>query len=230
MRKLMLVIVLVVGIASVANAALTREVVAGANASSEHYSLARGPGNTINDSGMDGLGLDAQHDITYSNMWLSGAIATSLGNPNPGTVAGSHWIKFDLGAARNDLTAMGIWNGNEQNYPFFGMKDITVEYSTDNVNYSSLFVGVLPMASGGGVNPSPVDLTLDVTGLSMQYVVITAALGSDQPGGTGDRNWSYNRPTIYGEVALSEVRFFVPEPVSMLLLGLGGLAMIRRRA
>ena len=224
MRNWILVVILTLGLGAAAHAAIDREVVAAATASSEHYSGQRGPINTINDSGMDGLGIDALHDFNWWNLWLSGPLATSAGNPNPGTVAGSHWIKFDLGSVRNDLTDMAIWNGNEQNYPWFGMKDVTIEYSTDNVNYSLLLDGIIPFANGVGVNPSAADLVLDLTGLPMQYVVITA---DAEP--NGNRNWSYNRPTYHVEVALSEVRFFVPEPATMILMGLGSLALIRRR-
>ena len=157
---------------------------------------------------IDGSGLDAAgelHDNSHEHMWLSGLLGASSAAPNPGTVAGSHWIRFDFDRGYH-LTEAWIWNYNELNWPWFGMKDVTIQYSATGgpgpAEWSTAFDGRIPFASGAGVNPDQVDLVVDFGGAEARHVVITA----DASG--GERNWSIGRPLVHEEVGLSEVRFF----------------------
>lgn len=168
-------------------------------ASSSHPSGQRDPDNTANGSGVDASGF--LHDNIYSTMWLSGTPTASAGNQNPGTVAGSHWIRFDFDQAYTLDSAL-IWNYNELNYPGFGMADVTIQYSltggSNPSDWMMAFDGQLPSASAGGLSAGTADSQINFGGVSAQSVVITADLGAGANHSAG----------LYPEVGLSEIRFF----------------------
>lgn len=168
---------------------------------------------TINGSGIDpcSVGDGTLHSNKYYEMWTSGTLLESAAHHNGGTVQGSHWIRYDFDQSY-ELAQMWIWNYNELNWPTNGMKDVTIQYSNvaepnEPYEWQTAFVGTIPMATGGGLYPSPVDLKVNFGGAAARHVVITAV--SDI-----NKNWTYNDPNgIYLEtVGLSEVRFFtVPQ-------------------
>lgn len=167
--------------------------------SSSHSSGLRNPDKTVDGSGIDASGF--LHNNIYSNMWLSGTSTASAGNPNPGTVAGSHWIRFDFDQAYTLDSAL-IWNYNELNFPGFGMADVTIQYSltggSNPADWMMAFDGQLPSASAGGTSVSTADSQINFGGVSAQSVVITADLGVGANHSAG----------LYSEVGLSEVRFY----------------------
>ena len=183
-----------------------------ATASSSHAT--RPAINTINGSGIDpcDLGVGDDHDNDQNNMWLSGSTAASAANPNNGTVAGSHWIRFDFDQVY-DLDKMWLWNYNEFNWPWFGVNEVTVEYSAladpnEPADWQTIYTGGIPMTGGGGLNRTFVDASVDFDGAAAQHVVITTVAGLT-------RNWSFDDPCTLPleEVGLSEVRFFI-QPAS----------------
>jgi len=148
-----------------------------ATASSTHQADT-GPENTINGSGLDA---DDLHSIETAGMWLSGD------EPN------GAWIEYELGKVYK-LHEMWVWNANQMMESFigFGIKDVTVEYSTNGTEYTTLgttheFVRA-PGAAGYAYNT-----TVDFGGAAAKYVRLTA-----------NSNWGGLMPQ-YG---LSEVRFF----------------------
>jgi hypothetical protein len=166
---------------------------------------------------IDGTGLDSSTGALHAgslapgfnpgdSMWLSSSLASSAANPNPGTVAGAHWIKYSFNQAYS-LGQMWIWNYNEisssADYRSMGMKQVTIQYSTtggsNSAEWSTIYTGNIPLATPGA-SPTyndPVNLSVNFNGASARYIVITAASGLN-------RNWSNN---AYDESGLSEVRF-----------------------
>ena len=201
-----------------------------ATASSTSQSLNAGgqlrstPAHTIDGSGIDpnepnappeilaleGNGMVHTSDI-FDTMWASYFLADSAANPNPGTVAGSHWIRYDFDQAY-DLSKMLIWNYNEWNYQQWGMKEVTIEYSPTGGtgDWVTIYDGNIPIASGtqhlrddgdSGTSSPTYDLQVDFGGVSAKSVVITTDLGAE-------KNWESDKPDPNEFVGLSEVRIF----------------------
>ena len=194
----------------------------GISASSQHSSLLRKPENLLNGTGIDpdGFGNDyggTLHGIDYNAMWLSGSIAESAANPNPGTVAGSHWVRVDFDQAYN-MASMWIWNDHSADWAAFGMKEITVEYSAlDNPinpgDWTTIYQGELPLRLPlYDVNtPLSPSLKIPFQGAAAKHIVITSAEDPNHNWITLlDPNdlWPQERPEDTEDVGLSEVRFF----------------------
>ena len=140
-----------------------------------------GPGNTI-----DGFGLDVNdlHSTDIDTLWLSNA-----GGPQP------TWIKYEFDKIYQ-LHEMWVWNYNMQfeSVVGFGLRDVTIEYSTDGIGWDVLD-GVPEFAQGTGSPDYVPNTTVNFDGVAAQYVRIAA-----------NSNWGSE--SQYG---LSEVRFlYVP--------------------
>ncbi len=85
-----------------------------------------GPENTINGSGLDANDL---HSMEPTDMWLSGEEK----EPNRA------WIQYELDKVYK-LHEMRIWNSNQamESLFGFGFKDVTIEYSTNGTDYTTL--------------------------------------------------------------------------------------------
>jgi len=161
--------------------------------------------NTINGSGLDGAtGLLHTHLNVNSTMALSGT------DPGPvtrgGTAVGSHWVEYTLDQIY-ELDEIWIWNYNEENHPGFGMKEVRIEVSTSGGfaanDWTLVYDGQIPRASGNGNEDSIRDLTLQLGGVPARMVVITADYGVEKNHSAG----------AFPEVGLSEIRFFgLPAP------------------
>lgn len=100
----------------------------GASVGSE-YSPPQKAANLINNSGMSGTtSLQDTHDSQSSatTMWHTAN--------NPGDKA---WAKVDLGKIY-PLDEMWIWNMNQEKYSNRGLKNVKIEYSTDDSTWSEL--------------------------------------------------------------------------------------------
>ncbi|UCC96903.1 MAG: discoidin domain-containing protein, partial [Phycisphaerales bacterium] len=137
-----------------------------------------GPEKTIDGSGLDANDL---HSTGATDMWLSG-------NEPLGA-----WIQYEFDEVYK-LHEMWIWNSNQvfESLFGFGMKDVTVEYSTDGAEWTAL-AGVTEFAQAPGTESYAHNTTVDFAGAVAKYVRLTAA-----------SNWGGVLPQ-YG---LSEVRFF----------------------
>lgn len=151
-----------------------------ATASSSN-SADEGPENTVNISGLS----DDKHSSTLEHMWLS-----APGEP------GSAWIQYEFDRPYN-LYQMQVWNYNGSTILVnYGLKEVTIEYSTDAANWTQL-AGVPEFAQASGAEDYAHNTTVDFDGVPAKYVRITA--NSNWGGGVFDR---------YG---LSEVRFlYIP--------------------
>ncbi len=148
---------------------------------SSTYQADAGPENTIN-----GLGLDANdlHSPEPTDMWLSGEEK----EPNRA------WIEYELDKVYK-LHEMWVWNSNQASEYIigFGFKDVTIEYSTNGTDYTTLGT-THEFARAPGAADYAHDTTVDFGGAAAKYIRLTA-----------NSNWGEGLTDRYG---LSEVRFF----------------------
>lgn len=160
---------------------------------------------TIDNSGMSGISGQKSDtcDGTNTNMWLS---ADNIVNTD-------NWIGFDLGGTYM-LGEMYVWNYNEKNQSKRGIKNATVEYSTDGTNWTTLggsgHTYQFSQALGTTVTQYATNLVdggiVDFGGVSVKYVRITpnADIGDGNWGGF----WMQAGRPVFG---LSEVRFYTAQ-------------------
>ena len=148
-------------------------------------------------------------------------------NQRGGTVVGGTYMEY-MFIAPQELGQMWIWNYKGASYQPCAMQSVTIEYSltgsTDPADWTEIYAGDINLN-----NPydEAIDHIVDFGGAMAQFVVITSAAGLE-------RNWWDNEEPLgdWHDSAfhVSEVRFnHVPEPATMLLLGLGGLVLRRRK-
>ena len=154
----------------------TENIIATASSSD---SSSVGPENTINGSGLDA---DDLHSVENHNMWLSSM-----------TGAQPTWIQYEFDRIHK-LHQMWVWNHNTA-FEFmlgFGLKDVSIEYSTDGADWKTLG-GVPEFAQAPGADGYAHNTTVDFGGTTAKYVRLTV-----------NSNWS----GIFAQYGLSEVRFF----------------------
>ena len=137
-----------------------------------------GPENTVNGSGLDA---DDLHSVLGTEMWLSDS--EPLGA----------WIQYEFDEVYK-LHEMLVWNSNQmaESTVGFGVRAVTVEYSTDGATWAEL-ADVSEFAQAPGTDGYAHNTTVDLSGIAAKYVRLTAS-----------SNWGGFLPK-YG---LSEVRFF----------------------
>ncbi len=148
------------------------DVTATSNAKS---SAGEGPENTVNGSGLNDQG---EHSIEAGDMWL----ASGGGEPV--------WIEYAFDRVYK-LHEMQVWNYNVQFELVlgFGLKDVTVTYSTDGVDWRVL--GDVELAQGTAAASYNANTTIDLEGVPARYVRLMVNSG-----------WG-----PMGQYGLSEVRF-----------------------
>ncbi|MHC4171436.1 MAG: discoidin domain-containing protein [Planctomycetota bacterium] len=149
-----------------------------------------GPQKTIDGSGLSDGDL---HSTNAKDMWLSSA--EPLGA----------WIQYEFDGIYT-LHEMWVWNQNQvvEGSIGFGAKDVTIEYSTDGVDWLAL--GDFEFAQAPGLDDYAHNTTVDFGGVPAKYVRLTI-----------NSNWG----GIVPQYGLSEVRFLYiptyarePKPVS----------------
>ena len=188
---------------------------------------------------IDGTGLDETGEMhgtgNYQSetVWLGERDNRDKLNPgsylwNPGTHyhedggKGPNWIRFDLDQAY-ELAHARIWNMNE-NYSERGMNEVVVEYSTTGGSDPGEWTRLggpeaVQLFPRGPHDETYTGFELDLGGALMQHIVFT---GRTQDSGVCNFG--------AGNIGLSEVRFYiVPEPATIGLIALGGLALLRRK-
>ena len=133
--------------------------------------------NTINGSV---LSADDLHGINAQDMWLA--------SPGPDE---SVWIQYEFDEVYK-LDEMWVWNYNVQFELVlgFGLKDVTIEYSTDGVDWTVL--GDVEFAKAPATSNYAHNTTVDLSGVSAKYIRINVNNGYGQ----------------LGQFGLSEVRFY----------------------
>ncbi len=136
-----------------------------------------GPEKTIDGSGL----VHDLHSTDTKAMWLS-----AKGDP------GSAWIQYDFGTPYK-LRQMQVWNYNG---PLllsgFGVKDATIEYSSDGATWTVL-PGVNAFARASGKDSHACNTTVDVGGVVAKSIRISPT-----------SNWG---GSFFRQYGLSEVRF-----------------------
>jgi len=145
---------------------------------SSQFNANTGPENTINGSGLDENDL---HSKQEADIWVS-----SMTGPQP------TWIQYEFDKVYK-LHQMWVWNHNTSIEPVlgFGVKDVTVEYSTNGTDWTTLGT-THEFARAPGTAGYAHNTTVDFGGAAAKYVKLTAT-----------SNWGGIMPQ-YG---LSEVRF-----------------------
>ncbi len=148
-------------------------VVATSNATS---GAGAGPENTVNGSGLNAAD---EHSLASEDMWLA---AWDQSEPL--------WIQFEFDAVHK-LHQMFVWNYNSQFEMVlgFGLKDVTVEYSTDATEWTVFDDVRLTRATATATYAS--NTTIDFAGVAARYVRLVVNSG-----------WG-----TMGQYGLSEVRF-----------------------
>ena len=147
-------------------------------ATASSQSEGRGPEQTVNNSGLDANDL---HSTRLDDMWI-----TAEGETGPA------WIQYEFDKVYK-LNEMFVWNYNGASILYiFGIKDVTVEYSTDGTDWVQLS-GVSEFAPAPGAGNYAANTVVPFGNVAAKYVRITAA-----------SNWSAGMFNQYG---LSEVRF-----------------------
>jgi cephalosporin-C deacetylase-like acetyl esterase len=159
---------------------------------------------------IDGSGLDSSellHDNVKSNNWTT-EYTTGGGytNPHPGTVPGNLWVAFEFDRTYR-LGDMWIWNNNWNdtlgNYTIWGLRNVTIEYSTTGGANSSEWtkLGDFEFAKADGTTTYAHNTEINFGAAEAKYVCIT----------THDTAGTWNAPST-GKHGLAEVRFFKQAP------------------
>ncbi len=139
-----------------------------------------GPEKTVDGSG---LNAEDQHSVEGEDMWLA-----SPSGDEP------LYIQFELDQVYK-LHQMLVWNYNVRFEPVlgFGLKDVTVEYSTDGIDWTTL--GDVTLAQATALATYTANSTVDLGGIAAKYVRLTVLSGYG----------------LMGQYGLSEVRFsYIP--------------------
>ncbi|HUU18909.1 MAG TPA: hypothetical protein VMW72_17290 [Sedimentisphaerales bacterium] len=141
----------------------------------------KGPENTINGSGLDESGL-LHGNISVDAMWLSSQIGDQ-----------PTWIEYEFDKVYK-LHEMWVWNSNDslEQVVGFGFKDVTIEYSVNGFDYTTLET-VHEFARAPGSANYAHNTTVDFNDTAVKYIRLTA-----------NSNWE----EIFNQFGLSEVRFF----------------------
>jgi len=139
-----------------------------------------GPENTVNGSGLDG---DDRHSIEATEMWLA----------TPAT-EDPLWIQYEFERVLK-LHELHVWNYNVQFEKAlgFGIKNATIEYSTDGATW--VVLGDFEFAQATAKAGYASNTTVDLAGVAARYVRLVVNTGFGP----------------MGQYGLSEVRFlYIP--------------------
>jgi len=147
-------------------------------ATADSNDTGKGPENTTNGSGLDG----DLHSSETADMWLSAS-----GGPQPS------WIQYEFDKVYK-LNEMRVWNYNgESILAGYGIKDATIECSTDGIVYTTLGA-THEFAQAPGASGYAHNTTIDFEGAVAKYVRITA-----------NSNWG---GALFDRYGLSEIGFY----------------------
>ncbi|MHC4166860.1 MAG: galactose-binding domain-containing protein [Planctomycetota bacterium] len=148
-----------------------------------------GPEKTVDGSGMND---NDGHSTVPTDMWLSDILG-----PQP------TWIEYQLDKVHS-LHEMWVWNSNQavESFMGYGPRDVTVEYSTDGTDWTTLAdAPEFAQAPAPATEDYQHNTTVDFGGVPAKHVKLTV-----------NSNWG----TVLPQSSLSEVRFFsIPAGATM---------------
>ncbi len=162
---------------------------------SSMYGDKRHPQNVVS-----GLGIYDSDELLHSDaldtMWMNswGHDAGST----PGGLSCHVWIQFEFDKIYS-LDKIWVWNHNQAGLSNRGLRNVTIEYSTNASNWSTL--GQYEFAEALGTPYYEHNTEIDFGGVQAKYVVISA------PSLSQNGNWG-NDHGGYGCFGLSEILFF----------------------
>ncbi len=150
--------------------------ITGITATASSAETGKGPEKTINGSGLT----NDLHGTDTKTMWIS-----SKNGPQP------IWIQYAFDRVYK-LYELWIWNYNSEyeSLVSFGFKDVTIEYSTNGTDWTTL--GDFEFAQGPGAEEYAHSTVVNLGGIAARQVKIVMNAG-----------WS-----VVNQYGLSEVRFF----------------------
>ncbi len=139
----------------------------------------KGPDHTIDGSGLDA---DGQHSVVLTDMWMS--------DGNSGLPA---WIRYEFDREYK-LYELWVWNSNcEVEYAVgYGAKDVVIEYSTDDENWTQL-EGVPQFTRATSSKTYKANTIIELGEITAKYVKLTITA-----------NWG----GFLKQTGLSEVQFY----------------------
>jgi len=145
--------------------------------------------NGVSDAGseaihaVDGSGLndDGQHSTDVADMWLAVPPADE-----------PMWLQCAFDKVYK-LDEMQVWNHNTafESFLGFGVKDVTIEYSVDGADWTTL--GDYVLEGAPGTTTYTANTTVDLEGIAAQYVrlVTTSAYGAGNKIGLSEVRFMY---------------------------------------
>jgi hypothetical protein len=218
-RKILFLMSLVVVFGLVSNAYAEMIDYTNVTASSYNYDPSWGTcDKTTDNSGMQTGGTYGLHDEARADMWMGREWDWNASYSPGNTIESSTWIAFSFDRMYN-LQTTWIWNGLDATGTDLTLGTRKAQFALyDGSSWSTLDFTIAK--SGGDDDPGAAGP--DLTGYSASLVVITRYEGKSVG------NWGEASGT-HGRAGLAEVRFFIPEPATIALLGIGGLALLRRK-
>lgn len=157
----------------------------------------------VNGAGLGGAS-GLQHDeFPSQKTWLTTGLGAS--NPHPGTRPGKAWIKFAFNEVRK-IRSMRVWNYGNTTTTTNGLRNVTIEYSPDNLSWTVLKTSdgqsnIHTFVKSSGADDYYNETLVNFMGREARYVIITAETTNGNWGGSG-----------YG---LAEVQFRTDPAVGM---------------